>query len=123
MKKALILVAHGSRHADADSTIRSITAGVRKRSGFDIVLHAFLQHSRPAPEEALEQCVAEGATSIVIIPFFLQPGGHVLRDIPALVEKARRRYPTVAIQMTDLVGAHPLLETIVIELAQRRCLE
>jgi sirohydrochlorin ferrochelatase len=119
MKKALIIVAHGSRHADADSTIRDITAGVRSRSGFDIVLHAFLQHSRPDPEEVLEQCVAEGATSIVIIPFFLQPGGHVLKDIPALVEKARSRYPTVTIKITDLVGAHPLLEKIVIELAQK----
>ena len=120
MKKALIILAHGSRHADADSTVRGIAEGVRGRSDFDIVAHAFLQHSRPGPEEVLDQCVAEGAEHIVIVPFFLQPGAHVLADIPALVEQARSRYAGVTFGVTDLVGAHPLLETIVIELAQTR---
>ncbi|OGW40521.1 MAG: hypothetical protein A2010_18200 [Nitrospirae bacterium GWD2_57_9] len=79
MEKAIIILGHGSRQADADSTIRRIAADIRSIGGFEIVAHAFLQHTRPGPEEALEQCVKEGADMIVIVPFFLQPGGMSAR--------------------------------------------
>ena len=119
MEKAIIILGHGSRQADADSTIRRIAADIRSIGGFEIVAHAFLQHTRPGPEEALEQCVKEGADMIVIVPFFLQPGGHVSKDVPALLQKARGSYPRVAIHVTEFVGSHPLMARIVADLAEK----
>jgi sirohydrochlorin ferrochelatase len=90
-----------------------------KKSGSDIVEHAFLQYVPPAPQEALERCVRQNAGRIVIVPFFLQAGAHVTRDIPALVDEARKAYPGIEIIVTDYVGAHPLMAKIVTELAEK----
>ncbi len=119
MKKALIILGHGSRQGDAENSIRTVEADVRARSGFDIVAHAFLQHTKPGPDEVLDQCVREGAGLIVIVPYFLQRGAHVTKDVPALAEKARGRYSGIIIRVTEMVGAHPLMGTIVTEMAQR----
>jgi len=119
MKKAVILLGHGSRNAEADGTIRRVASEVRGSGGFHIVAHAFLQYMKPGPDEVLEQCVKDGAEMIVVVPFFLQPGAHVTKDLPALIEKARMQYPDVAIMVTELVGSHPLMTDIVLELAKK----
>ncbi len=118
MKKALILLGHGSRHADADSTLRAVAHGVQSAGGFDIVALAFLQHTKPGPEEVLEDCVRQGAATVTIVPLFLQPGAHVAKDVPALVQAARTRFPGVTIRVTELVGSHPLMIQIVLDLAK-----
>ena len=118
MKKAVIILGHGSRHADADSTVLRVAADVRNSGSFDIVAHAFLKHTKPGPEEALEYCVRQGAGTIVIVPFFLQPGAHVVKDVPALVQKAQCRFPDVQVRVTEPAGSHPLMAKIVAELAE-----
>jgi sirohydrochlorin ferrochelatase len=117
MKTAAIILGHGSRTGDADSTIRRIEADVRASGRFEMVAHAFLQYMKPPPEDVIDQCVRAGAARIVIVPFFLQPGTHVTRDVPALALRARRQYPDVEIVVTDLVGSHPLMTKIVVDLA------
>jgi sirohydrochlorin cobaltochelatase len=37
--------------------------------------------------------VARGVREIVIVPIFLGQGGHLLRDLPLLVEGLRATYP------------------------------
>jgi len=75
--------------------------------------------SRP-PQEALKRCAQQNADRIVIVPFFLQAGAHVMRDIPELVEEARKQYPAVEIVVTDYVGAHPLMARVVEEMINNR---
>jgi sirohydrochlorin ferrochelatase len=117
MKTAVIILGHGSRTGDADKTVRRIEDTVRSNGRFDMVGHAFLQYAPPHPEEVIDRCVAAGASRIVIVPFFLQPGAHVTRDVPALAIKTRTRYPDVEVIVTDLVGSHPLMATIINDLA------
>lgn len=120
MKKAVMILAHGSRHPEADSTIQRVAAEVRNISDFEIVVHAFLQHVEPGPEEVLEECVKHGAGMIVIVPFFLQSGAHVNRDVTVLAREARNRFPNnVEIRVAELVGSHPLMARIVAELAEK----
>lgn len=115
MKTAVIILGHGSRTGDADSSIRRVAANVKTSGGFEIVAHAFLQYMRPQPEEVIEHCIRAGATKIVIVPFFLQAGAHVTKDVPALAAMTRTRYPDVEVVVTDMVGSHPLMATIVTE--------
>jgi sirohydrochlorin ferrochelatase len=118
MKTAVIILGHGSRTGDADSSIKRVAADVKANGGFEIVSHAFLQYMQPCPEAVIEQCVRTGAARIVIVPFFLQPGAHVTKDVPALASIMRTRYPDVEIVVTDMVGSHPLMAAIVVDRAR-----
>lgn len=117
MKTAVIILGHGSRNAGADDAIRRVADGVKRSGTYTVVEHAFLQYVPPSPQDALESCIRQKAQSIVIVPFFLQAGAHVTRDIPELIEKTRMRHPGVKISVTDYVGAHPLMVKIVEDLA------
>lgn len=115
MKTAIIILGHGSRSAGSDTAVQAVVSAMKK-GGNDIVEHAFLQYVPPTPQDALERCVRQNAGRIVIVPFFLQAGAHVTRDIPELIEKARKRYPGVDITVTGYVGAHQLMAKIVEDL-------
>jgi sirohydrochlorin ferrochelatase len=119
VKTAVIILGHGSRSGGADEAIKRIAAELRQVGDFASVEHAFLQYVQPALPETLETCIRQGANSIVIVPFFMQAGAHVTRDIPDLVEKAKKRHPEVNIAVTDYVGTHPLMTKIVEDLVRR----
>jgi len=116
VKTAVIILGHGSRNGGADDAVRRIVAEVRKRGGYEIVEHAFLQYVPPSPPEALENCIRQHAEKIVIVPFFMQPGAHVTKDIPAFVGKARKQHPNIEIMVTDFAGSHPRMTEIVLDL-------
>jgi sirohydrochlorin ferrochelatase len=116
MRTAVIVLGHGSRSMDADAAIRTVVDGVVKSGEFAVVEHAFLQYVPPSLQDVLARCVGQNVDRIVIVPFFLQAGAHVTRDIPELIEKARKQYPDVAIMVTGYVGAHPLMAKIVEDL-------
>ena len=116
MRTAVIILGHGSRSRGSETAVQSVVAKMRA-GGHSIVEHAFLQYVPPTPQDALERCLAQNAKRIVIVPFFLQAGAHVTRDIPELVEGARKAHPDIEIVVTDFVGAHPLMAKIVEELA------
>ncbi len=115
MKTAVIILGHGSRNDGSDKAIKRIAAEVKRAGKFGIVEYAFLQYVQPSPQEAVERCVGKGATKIVVVPFFMQPGAHVTRHVPAFIEEARKHNPTLDIRMTDFVGNHPLMTHIVID--------
>ena len=116
MKTAVIILGHGSRSGGADDAIQRIVTEVKKVGGYEIVEHAFLQHVPPPPQKALENCIRQHAEKIVIVPFFMQPGAHVTKDIPAFVEKAKKQHPNIEIMVTDFAGSHPLMTEIVLDL-------
>ena len=116
MATAVIILGHGSRSTDADAAIRTIVQGVMKAGKFTVVEHAFLQYVPPSLQDVLARCIDRNVDRIVIVPFFLQAGAHVMTDIPELVEGARKQYPSVDIIVTGYVGAHPLMTRIVIDL-------
>ena len=68
--------------------------------------------SEPA---AQARAVAAGARRVMVMPYFLFPGRHWERDIPALVQDAARRHPGTEILVTAPVGLHPLMHQVVRE--------
>ena len=119
MKTAVIILGHGSRSDGNDAAVKRIITAIRESVSSDIIEYAYLQYARPTPEEAVERCVQQGAKKIVIVPFFMQSGVHVTKDIPALLEKAKQKHPTLDVRVTDYVGAHPLMEQIVSDLIRK----
>lgn len=117
--KALLLVAHGSRQAQSNEQVLGLVEAVRLRAGdrFGCVAHAFLQFAAPGFEDAIDECVSSGATRIVVLPYLLSPGSHVNQDIPELVADARRRHPSIEIEVTPYVGASTMMPALLLDLA------
>lgn len=103
-RPALILFGHGSRDprwAEPFERLRAIVAARRPEADVEL---AFLELMTPAVADAINARVAAGATRITIVPVFFGQGGHVRRDLPALVEQARQTHPQVRIDVASAVG-------------------
>jgi sirohydrochlorin ferrochelatase len=116
MKTAVIILGHGSRSNGNDSAIKRVAAAMKISSGYAIVEYAFLQYAQPTTDAVLDRCIEQGAKDIIIVPFFLQAGTHVMKDIPDFLDKAKIRHPNCNFRLTDYVGAHPLMAQIVMDL-------
>ncbi|WP_279384404.1 CbiX/SirB N-terminal domain-containing protein [Geotalea toluenoxydans] len=72
---------------------------VKKMTGYDIVEVSFREQHAPNIQKGIDACVARGAERILLLPYFLYMGAHVLEDLPAELEEARQRHPQVEMAM------------------------
>jgi sirohydrochlorin cobaltochelatase len=107
MDKALILFAHGARAATWAAPfkrLRLLTA--EQRPDCEVTL-AFLELMTPSLPDEAARLAASGVREIAIVPVFLGQGGHLLRDLPALVEQLRAAHPDLRITTVPAVGEDP----------------
>jgi len=121
-KKALILIDHGSTVHEANDMLIEIAALVRSHgdSGFDIVKYSHMELAEPTISQAFDECVKEGARHIVVHPYFLAPGRHSTRDIPAMVEEAAKKHPGITYDVTEPLGIHHKIIEVVLERAKTK---
>jgi len=119
VKTALLLIAHGSRQEEANADLHAVVSEMQKRGDFAVVEGAFLELAKPTIEEAGERCVEQGATRVIMLPYFLSAGVHVREDLTAIREKLGENYPEVDFCLVDPLGPHPLLLEIVAERARQ----
>jgi sirohydrochlorin ferrochelatase len=110
---ALLLIAHGSRQDEANADLYHVLEGLKKRGGYEIVEPSFLELAQPGIEEGAEACVRQGATRVVLLPYFLSAGVHVRRDLAGLCQKLTERHPRVRFHLAEPLGRHPLLLEVV----------
>jgi sirohydrochlorin ferrochelatase len=104
--KALVLVAHGSRREASNDEVRELTAELRKANGsFQHVTCAFLELAEPSIPDGLRAAIAAGADQVVVLPYFLSAGRHVVTDIPAEVAVVQAEHPDVSIRVAPYLGA------------------
>ena len=115
--KALILLAHGSRHPATSDEVAALALGVAAATRCN-VSHAFLEINRPTLSEAIAQAVAGGAELVNVLPLFVNTGNHVVRDLPQLVADARAQYPHVEIGLLRHVGAHSAYAAVIEAIAR-----
>ena len=115
MTTAILLMAHGSRISEANDAAREIAARVQKITQFDIVEVSFREQHLPNIQQGVDKCVARGAERILLVPYFLYMGAHVLEDLPEELEQARLRYPGVEMVLGKHLGVHNKLAEIVVE--------
>ena len=104
MTPGLILFAHGARDPRWAEPFERLRAKIeRVRPGLPVVL-AYLESLRPDLDTAVDQMVAAGCGQIRIVPAFLGQGGHVRRDLPALIERAAARHARLTIELAPPLG-------------------
>jgi sirohydrochlorin cobaltochelatase len=104
MPRGLILFAHGAREPGWGAPFETLASRVRALAPHTPVRVAFLELMTPDLDTAVAQLVACSVESIRIVPIFLGAGGHLRRDLPALVAALRERYPGVAFDCAAPVG-------------------
>jgi len=103
-KQALILFAHGARDARWAEPFQRLQQIVQAQASDVTVALAFLELMSPRLPELAAELIAGGAEEITIVPVFFGQGGHVLRDLPAMVETLRTTYPQTSFKTADAVG-------------------
>jgi sirohydrochlorin cobaltochelatase len=101
---ALILFAHGARDprwAEPFQRLQKIIEGQQA----SLTVHlAFLELMAPRLPELVKQLVDGGCTDVTVVPVFFGQGGHVLRDLPLLIDELKRDYPQLKLNAAAAVG-------------------
>ena len=118
MTTGIIVFAHGSRIEAANQAVRSAATDLARAGDCRIVEAAFLELGRPSLEEAADLLVARGVDRVVIIPYFLTPGTHLERDLPALVARIANKHNSIQILVTASLDGHPGLVQILADRAR-----
>ena len=112
MKTAILIMAHGSRISEANDAARQIAKMVQELTGFEIVEVSFRELHEPNIQQGIDACVARGAGRILLMPYFLFMGAHVLHDLPEEIEEAKKRHPALVMEMGGHLGVHRKLAEI-----------
>lgn len=106
---AVIVVDHGTRRLEANAGFEAFVRASSDRLPYPIVEPAHMELAEPSIATAFDRCVAAGATTIVFAPYFLGPGNHWDRDIPALAAASAAGHPGVRWLVAAPLGPDPQL--------------
>jgi sirohydrochlorin cobaltochelatase len=107
MERALILFAHGARAAGWAAPferLRELTASRRPDVAVSL---AFLELMTPSLPDEVARLAGLGVRQVSIVPIFLGQGGHLLRDLPQLLERLRVDHPGIGFSTVPAVGEDP----------------
>jgi sirohydrochlorin cobaltochelatase len=107
MSRALILFAHGARAASWAAPFERLRDATQARVPDVPVSLAFLELMEPRLPARVAELAAQGVTQVSVVPVFLGQGGHVLRDLPVMIDELRAAFPQVAIHVAGAVGEDP----------------
>ncbi len=107
MTRALVLFAHGARAASWAVPFARLTAQTQARMPQVPVSLAFLELMEPRLPEHVSALAAQGVTEVTIVPVFLGQGGHLLRDLPLMVEQLQAEHPALSVRVAGAVGEDP----------------
>jgi sirohydrochlorin ferrochelatase len=105
--RALLLVAHGSRRESSNQEVRDLAArlGARAAGCYAHVDCAFLEIAEPLIPDGIQRCIDAGAEEVVVLPYFLSAGRHVVEDIPNDVAIKQAEHPGVDIRIAPYLGS------------------
>ena len=113
MKRALVLFGHGARDARWAEPFQRLRQVTQTRMPDVAVSLAFLEFMVPALPDLVSQLRQEAMDEITVVPVFFGQGGHVLRDVPLMIDKLRNDHPDLVLKLAAAVGEDPdVLEAI-----------
>jgi sirohydrochlorin ferrochelatase len=115
VKRAILLVDHGSRRHEANMLLESVAEALAARVPDCVVRAAHMDLAQPDIAAGIDACAAAAVDEIVVCPYFLGPGNHTREDIPRLVADAAARHPKLAVRIADPLGLHPGLVDVLLD--------
>ena len=113
METAVLLIAHGSRRAEANQDLVEFADRLRERGDYSIIVPSYLELAEPSIPDGAAQCVEAGADRVLMLPYFLSAGSHVMRDLQRFRDELIERFPQRTFTLCPPLGLHPLMLDIV----------
>ena len=104
MRRGLLLFAHGARDPRWAEPFADVASRIRTREPGIALRLAFLEFMTPTLREAGTQLADAGCTQVDIVPLFLGAGGHVRKDLPALLAELAAAHPGVQWRLQTAIG-------------------
>ena len=114
---AIILFAHGSRDPLWHKPIQAVAERIAQRSPSTVVRCAYLELTEPDLPHVATTLVAEGATSLCVVPMFLGVGRHAREDLPELITGLKSAHPDIQISCQPAVGEQTALLDLLADIA------
>jgi precorrin-8X/cobalt-precorrin-8 methylmutase len=111
---AVLIAGHGSRAPGAAEAMLAAVEHMRGRGLFPIVEVGYLEMVQPDLPAALRRCVEQGASRVLVVPYFLHFGMHIRRDIPNVLGREAASYPGLSVSMGRPIGLHADLANVMI---------
>ena len=115
MKRAVVLIGHGSKMPGAGDAIDQVIQALQKKEPATFFQAAYLELQTPSIPAGIELCFSQGADEVVLVPYFVQTGRHVVEDIPRIVSEAKARYPDKKIHLANYLGFEDRIVSVVLD--------
>lgn len=113
MKKAVLLVGHGSRRKEANEALVTLCELVSGKDRKTIIAHGFLQLADPGLPEALAELDGQGVDEVTVVPVFLYEGVHIKEDIPEILAREAAKRPNMRLVLAPVLGIDERMADIV----------
>lgn len=117
--KGILVLAHGSRRAEAGDLVTDMVARLRADLGSDLVEPAFVQLAAPDVPTSLAKLIGKGCRQIAVLCLFLVNGNHLVKDVPSLLEKALGQRDGVSFSLTPPLLQSPEMYRLILQSLQR----
>lgn len=107
MKNGLLLFCHGARDPNWARPFEAVMVRIRELQPDMPVVLGFLEFMSPGLVDAGQTLAAAGCDSVEVVPLFLGTGGHVRKDLPALMDTLRLAHPQVSWSVQPSIGESP----------------
>lgn len=114
----IILVDHGSKIPEANAMLDEVVRMFRESTRAPIVEPAHMELAEPTIAQAYARCVDQGASRVVVHPYFLAPGRHSTEDIPRIVAQAAQAHPQVPATVTEALGLDRRVSEVILQRIQ-----
>ncbi|MHB9111941.1 MAG: precorrin-8X methylmutase [Thermoleophilia bacterium] len=116
----VVVLGHGSRAPAALEVLNWVAERLAERLRMP-VLAASLQLNKPSLEESCRELAAAGARRVVVAPYFLFSGNHMMKDIPEILDQLREELPGTEFVLADALGADDLMVEVLARRALAKC--
>jgi sirohydrochlorin cobaltochelatase len=107
VSRGLLLFCHGARDPNWALPFEAVAAAAQTAEPGIRVRLGFLEFMTPDLIAAGSELAALGCRQVDVVPLFLGAGGHVRKDLPALLSALREQHPAVSFRLHPAVGEHP----------------
>jgi sirohydrochlorin ferrochelatase len=113
-RTGVLLIAHGSRRQTANDDLVRLRQALLERAAAALVEIAYLELVEPTIPDGAAVCIDRGATRVLMLPYFLSAGAHVVEDLEEHRRTLAARYPDAQFVLCPPLGLHPLVVDIVL---------
>lgn len=117
MKRALILLAHGSPDARWQAPFEALEAQLEPRVSTRLRL-AYMELCEPSLERVVAELCAEGFDALDVLPLFFAAGRHLREDVPAQLEALNQQYPQATLSLLEPVGQHQAFTDAIVTIVE-----